>query len=205
MGGTFDPIHFGHLMIADVIGEELSLDSVLFLPTATPPHKPHRPLASAHHRLRMVELAVGPNPRFAVSTLDLEPASPSFTVDLLDRCKAAHPDALLYFLMGADSLRDFPTWHDPTGIIQRAQLAVANRGGISIHPGTLFGMIAGLQARTHLISAPELHISASELRARVRAGKSIRYFTPDAVQAYVQEQRLYQSDSSGARSEHHSR
>ena len=191
LGGTFDPIHLGHLLIGEVLGEELSLHTVLLVPAGSPPHKPTQPITPAHHRRRMCELAASDNPRFTVSDLDLNGSRQSYTVDLLTRAAAAHPDAAIYFLMGTDSLRDLPTWYATERIARIARIAAANRPGVDIDLPALIERLPHFRDRIHLVRAPGLQISATELRARVNTGRSIRYLTPDSVRCYILEHGLY--------------
>jgi len=191
LGGTFDPIHYGHLMIAEVLGEELSLDGVLFVPAGAPPHKPNQPITPVAHRLRMTELGAIGNPRFSLSTLDLQPSGQSYTADLLARVAAVHPDAELFFLMGLDSLRDLPTWHHANSIGHIAQLAVAQRPGVEMDIDAIFEQLPCLRGRVHLRNTPGIDLSATLLRDRVGAGKSIRYMTPESVRRYILDHGLY--------------
>lgn len=191
LGGTFDPIHVGHLMIAEVLGDELSLDSVLLVPAGAPPHKPAQPITPAAHRLRMTELAAVGNPRLQISTLDLHLSEPSYTVDLLMRVKAEHQDAELFFLMGSDSLRDLPMWHSADRIGELAQLAVARRPGVELDMDSVLEELPGLRGRIQLYAAPGFDISATTVRARVAARKSIRYLTPEPVRQYILDLGLY--------------
>ncbi len=198
LGGTFDPIHFGHLLIGEVLGEELSLDTVLLVPAESPPHKPTQPVTPAHHRKRMCELAASDNPRFSVSDLDLNGSRQSYTVDLLDRAAATYPNAALYFLMGTDSLRDLPTWYHTERIAQLARIGAANRPGFKFDLATLVEKLPHFRDRVELVHAPGLQVSATELRERIRTGRSIRYLTPDSVRCYIVERGLYLTESSAS-------
>ncbi len=198
LGGTFDPIHYGHLILAEEARVCLSLARVLFVPAKDPPHKLGQPYSPAAGRLRMVELAVAGNPCFEVSLVDLERPSPSYTVDTL-AClqEALGPEAELYFLMGVDSLANILTWHDPPGIVARAHLAVALRPGYSADLQALERALPGLTARTHFLTIPEVGISAHDLRRRVSLGLPIRYQVPECVEAYIREQGLYRVAGAG--------
>ncbi|HVP15128.1 MAG TPA: nicotinate-nucleotide adenylyltransferase, partial [Terriglobales bacterium] len=170
-GGTFDPPHFGHLLLAAWARERLRLERVLFVPTGTPPHKARR-LTSAARRLAMVRLAVRGEPAFRVSDLETSRHGPSFTLDTLRRVKARHPEARLYLLMGEDSLADFPTWHEPAEIARLATLVVAvrpapRRRSAAIRHGAF---AARGPVRVVRLGNPPLAISSSTLRARARAG-----------------------------------
>jgi nicotinate-nucleotide adenylyltransferase len=190
IGGTFDPIHIGHLVIAERAMEQLHLDSVIFLPAGIPPHKQDDSHTGARHRLAMTRLAIADRLGFTVSDRDIRPDRPSYTVDLLRDLKADHPDARLTFIVGADSLRDFPTWHDPEGIIRIARLAVAGRPDVST-PESAFDEVVGLEEAVVKIDVPLLDISATELRERLGRGLSVRYLVPDAVLAYIEEHRIF--------------
>jgi len=185
-GGTFDPPHLGHLALAEWARARLGLERVVFMPAGRPPHKRGRPLTAAAHRLAMTRLAARGNAAFAVSDLEARRRGPSFTVDTLRALRARHPGARLYLLMGADSLADFPTWREPGAIARLATLVVAARPlGARPEPRT------GPTARVVMLDNPVLAISSSALRARARAGRSLRYLVPDAVAAYVARHRLY--------------
>jgi nicotinate-nucleotide adenylyltransferase len=183
-GGTFDPPHLGHLVLAEWARVALRLDRVTFMPAGAPPHKRGRPLSSAAHRLAMTRLAVRGNPAFAVSALEVGRVGPSFTVDTLRALGRRTPGARLFLLMGADSLADFPTWHEPGSIARLATLVVAGRPGPDAPP-------AHVPGRVVVLDNPLVDLSSSALRARARAGRSLRYLVPDAVAAYVARHRLY--------------
>ncbi len=191
LGGTFDPVHHGHLMIAEVISDYLQLDVVLFAPAGSPPHKPRAPISSEAHRLRMTDLAIADNPRFVASSIDLASAGDSFTVDLMGRVALLYPGSELFFLMGADSLRDFLSWHEPAEIVRRAQLAVAHRPGVEIERERLFATLPELRSRTTFVSSPGVELSATQIRSRVVAGRSIRYLVPEPVREYILSENLY--------------
>ena len=187
-GGTFDPPHAGHLALAERARERLGLDRVLFVPAGTPPHKRARRLSSARTRAAMTRLALRGHPAFRLSTLELARRGPSFTVDTLRTLRARHPGARLFLLIGEDSLGDFRTWRDPQGIRALATLVVARRpanGGARARrsPAPRRGVV--------WLDNPGLDISSSALRARARAGQSLRYLVPDAVARYVTRHRLY--------------
>jgi nicotinate-nucleotide adenylyltransferase len=194
LGGTFDPIHLGHLVIASYAADALGLDEVLFLPAQTPPHKRDRSVTNAAHRVAMVERAIAGDDRFRLSRLDLGTDTPSYTADLVERLADDEPDGDLYFLAGADSLRDFATWHEPDRIIRTARLAIAPRPGIEIDERML-NAVPNLRNRVALFQAPLMDISSTDLRRRVRAGHSIRYVVPDGVLRYIEDAGLYRAGS----------
>jgi nicotinate-nucleotide adenylyltransferase len=192
LGGTFDPIHHGHLVAAGEAYHQLALDLVLFVPAGTPPHKPVRPVASARHRLRMAELATAGKPHFSVSALDVERGDPGYTVDTLRLLRAKWgPEPAFFFIEGADSLRDILAWHQPQRLVELADLAVVARPGVEVDLSRLEEHLPGLADRVHWVEMPRLEISSSDLRARVSEGRPISYLVPTAVEAYIREHRLY--------------
>lgn len=189
-GGTFDPPHLGHLVLAERARDQLGLDRVVFVPAGTPPHKVGRTLSGATARVAMTRLAVRGNRAFTVSTFETRRVGPSFTVDTLRAMRAAWKGARLFLLLGGDSLREFDTWHEPEAILRLATLAVASRPGRVAERATR----AARRCAPHSILEIEgdpLAISSTELRARARQGRSIRYLVPEAVAAYVRRHRLY--------------
>jgi nicotinate-nucleotide adenylyltransferase len=187
-GGTFDPPHLGHLVLAEWARVRLRLDQVVFMPAGTPPHKRGRRLTDAVDRLAMTRLAVRGNPAFVVSAFEARRAGPSFTVDTLRHLHARRPGARFYLLMGLDSLEDFPGWHRPGEIARLATLVVATRPGPA-GPAPRAPVPARL--RVIRLDNPPVAISSSALRARARTGRSLRYLVPDAVAAYVERRGLY--------------
>jgi nicotinate-nucleotide adenylyltransferase len=190
LGGTFDPIHLGHLVLASFAAEELELDRVLFMPAQTPPHKIGDVVSAVGCRVEMVRRAIEPDPRFELSELDLLGDKPSYTATLLERLRSLEPDASLVFLIGADSLRDFPTWHDPGRILELAQLGVARRPGALIDAPTM-DALPGLRERTTVFASPLIDISSTAVRTRSAEGKSITWLVPTEVDRYIREHRLY--------------
>jgi nicotinate-nucleotide adenylyltransferase len=192
LGGTFDPIHHGHLLAAEEAYHQLALDRVLFVPAGVPPHKPARPISSADHRVRMVELAIAGKPYFALSRVDVDRPGLSYTVDTLELLRATWgPDPRFFFIEGNDSLSDIACWYRPQRLIELCELAVVARPGSQIDLPELERRLPGISRRIHWVKIPLLEISSSDLRARVRAGRSISYLVPREVEAYIQEHRLY--------------
>lgn len=192
LGGTFDPIHHGHLVAAGEALHQLQLDLVLFVPAGEPPHKPTRPISPAHHRLRMIELAIAGKPCFALSRVDLDRPGPSYTVEMLDLLRIEWgPDATIFFIEGTDSLNDMPTWFQPQRLIELCELAVVARGGLKVDISPLEEQLPGLGDRLHWVEMPRLEISSSDLRARVRSGRPISYLVPPSVESYILEHGLY--------------
>lgn len=184
-GGSFDPIHHGHLITARSAVEQLELDELRFVPAHQQPFKVGRHEAPAVHRARMVELAIAGVPDFRLEAAELDRPGPSFTVDTLRALSAAEPEADWVLLLGDDAARDFAKWREPDAIAQLARIAVFAR------PGSRPELTEGVWRR---ISVPLVEISATDVRRRVREGHSIRYWVPDAVAAYVAANGLYQGD-----------
>lgn len=197
-GGTFDPIHLGHLVIAEFAREQFDLEQVLFVPSGNPPHKSKERITSPRQRLEMVQLAVAGNARFAVCDYEVCRDSISYTVQTLQHLKQTHPGAELYLILGADNLRELPNWHQPDAIAELAHLCFAARPGSELDFSMLNGVIAGSRAqdaRTHQLATPLLEISSSDIRRRAANGNTIRYLVPAPVHAYIEAEGLYQANS----------
>jgi nicotinate-nucleotide adenylyltransferase len=194
LGGTFDPIHHGHLLAAEEAYHQLALDQVLLVPTGNPPHKPDRPISPAHHRVAMVELAIAARPHFALSRVDVDRAEPCYTVETLELLRAElGPRPTFFFILGSDSLADFMTWYQPGRLLELCDLAVVRRPGAGIVLSEIERQLPVIADRVHWIQMPLLQISSSDLRARVRAGRPISYLVPPSVEAYIREEELYRS------------
>jgi nicotinate-nucleotide adenylyltransferase len=197
LGGTFDPIHYAHLAIAEEARVQLGLDRVLFVPAGQPPHKPHMSITPVEHRLSMLELALASNSHFAISHVDLERPGPSYTVDTLVLLQAQWgPEAELHLIVGADSLLEMHTWYRPRRIADLAHLVVAPRPD---HPLDLSDQALSLLGRSHpvrFIQVPLLAISGSDLRKRVREGSSIKYYLPEEVESHIRRHQLYRETES---------
>ncbi len=191
LGGTFDPPHFGHLILAEQAREQLSLERVLWVPAADPPHKQRRSISPVADRVEMLSLAVAGNDGFAVSTVDVGRPGPHYTADMLALLTQEYPGAELSFLVGGDSFGQLLEWRDPQTIVALARLAVMQRPGASFDPAHLEAQIPGLRGRFDVIHAPLIAISGADIRARVAAGRTIRYLMPPAVEAYVHERGLF--------------
>jgi len=193
-GGTFDPIHIGHLVSAEEVRVKLELERVVFVPARLPPHKLDHVVSPVEHRLTMVELAIASNPHFAVSRVDIDRSGPSYTVDTIELLRDAWgPDVEIYFIMGSDSLLDILTWHDPRRLIRLCHFAVVNRPGYQVDLDELDALLPGVASRVKMLNAPELDISSTDIQRRVREGLSIKYQVPEAVEAYIYEHKLYQN------------
>lgn len=196
-GGTFDPVHHGHLLLAELTREQLHLDAVWFLPACTPPHKQSRVLTSAEQRVEMLQLAIGGHPSFAVCTLEIERGGLSYTVDTLEALHRKAPERELFLLLGADSLADLPTWHEPARICQLALPVIAPRPGSTTDLSELARIIPPsriAQIERCLVRMPLVELSSREIRARVHGGLSIRYQTTRAVEKYIEQAGLYRAD-----------
>jgi nicotinate-nucleotide adenylyltransferase len=194
LGGTFDPIHHGHLVAASEVHHQLDLDRVLFVPAGNPPHKPHRPITPVNHRLRMIQLAIAGRLHFSISRVDVDRPGPCYTVDTLRLLRAAWgSEPALLFIVGVDSLTEIVTWYQPQSLLELCELAVVERPGVLVDPASLERELPGISSKIHWIRMPGLEISSSELRARVREGRPISYLVPAPVERYILEQGLYRS------------
>ena len=196
-GGSFDPIHYGHLLLAEICRESLSLEQVIFIPAATPPHKLDREISSDKHRLSMVELATSGNLNFKVSSRELDRGGVSYTFQTLEEITSERPEDELYFLMGADSLDDFHTWKNPERICELAIPAVVSRPDSDVIDLEKFAPFASAerleQIKKATVDFPLIDLSSTQIRDNVRSGKSIRYMLPRPVELYISANKLYQS------------
>jgi nicotinate-nucleotide adenylyltransferase len=192
LGGTFDPIHYGHLVIAEDARVYLGLDQVLFAPAYQPPHKPPGSYSAFEHRVRMVELAIAANSHFGVSLIETRLPVPSYTVDTARALQTElGPSARLYFIMGMDSLANILTWHKPEELLRLCRIVVAERAGYQVDITALEAKLPGLIHSLELIDTPELSISSTDLQRRTRSKLSIRYQVPRSVERYIRQHRLY--------------
>lgn len=191
LGGTFDPPHVGHLILAEYSAEALELDHLFLVPAADPPHKQGEIKASVQHRLAMLDRAIGRNERFSLSRLDVDRPGPHYSYDTVRIVKKQYPDAELFFVMGGDSFRDLPMWYDPQKIIALSKVVVMRRPYDNITPDMHEAVLPGLAERAILVNAPLLEISSSDIVERLRQGRSVRYLVPDAVLDYIAEHHLY--------------
>ncbi len=196
MGGTFDPIHHAHLIIAEEVRAVLKLDAITFIPAGDPPHKPGLVQTDKHHRLKMVQLALASNPHFLISRIEIDRPGPSYLVDTLRLLRQEWgKEAKLSFIIGGDSLELFATWHDPMGILaQLDHLIVVRRPGYVediAYNKQLEGQLPGISRHLLTVKVPQLDISSTDLRRRVREGLPIKYQVPEAVEAYIKQHGLY--------------
>jgi nicotinate-nucleotide adenylyltransferase len=187
-GGSFDPIHLGHLVLAESCRIACALDQVWFVVTASPPHKLGRQRASVAHRLEMARIAVAGNPAFDVSEIEAHNDSPSYSYQTVERLQLERPDDQLFFLIGADSLADLPTWRHPDRLARSATILVVNRPGAEVPQLPQLGPEA---KPLQLVESPLIGISSTDLRHRAAHGQSIRYLVPRGVQAYIEAHHLY--------------
>ena len=194
-GGTFDPIHCGHLVLAEQCREQCRLDEVWFVPAGQPPHKAGVTITEAKFRREMIEFAISGNSSFRLNSLELNRAGPSFTVTTLEQLHAEHADHELFLMIGADSLLDFPRWRDPQRILELATVIALNRGDQPLPNREEIRNLCGGLADSRIISArmPGIDLSATEIRNRCREGRSIRYLVPRAVEIYIDQHGLYRS------------
>ncbi len=211
LGGTFDPIHQGHLVIAQCALYELGLDRVLFVPARVQPQKAHRRIVAARHRMAMVSAAVQDNERFSVSSCEIDRDPPSYTAETLAILRrevvhdglAATPNSIgcepeIYFICGSDSLLDMRNWYRPDNILSQAVIAVARRPGYDDQT-SITAAAAELTRRwggaVRLFDAPRLDISSTELRDRLAVGKPVRYLIPEPVRIYINKHSLYREEN----------
>lgn len=192
-GGTFDPVHLGHLILAEQCREQCRLDQVWFLPSGSPPHKPAVGISPGKHRIEMLELATAGHSAFVVSRLEIDRTGTTFTVDTLQQLRQEDPQRELYFLIGADSLADLPTWREPERIAQLAVIVAANRGDRPLPDTHALRQQVGdlIASRIQSATIPGIDLSASDIRRRVREGNSIRFMVPRPVELYIAEHGLY--------------
>lgn len=194
-GGTFDPPHTGHLLIGELVRDALGLERLLFVPAGDPPHKQHLEITPAAHRRRLVELAIADNPAFELCPIDLDRRGPHYSTETVrlirEQYDVAADDCI--FLLGGDSLVELPTWHQPQRLIELCRLAVVHRPGYTPDLAALERQVPGLARRLEWVEIPLVELSSSVIRRRVRAGRSIRYQTPEAVIGYIEQHELYQA------------
>jgi nicotinate-nucleotide adenylyltransferase len=195
MGGTFDPVHYGHLVTAEAARLEFDLDQVLFLPSGVPPHKTDKQVTSAEHRYMMTLLATLSNPHFEVSRLEIDREGVSYTIDSLQILREqCGPDCELFFITGADAMFEIIEWRGSDRLLKIAHFIAASRPGFSLSelPPDTRRWVDEHRNRFHLLNVPAMAISSTDIRNRVRMGRSIRYLVPEQVEHYIRRHRLYQ-------------
>jgi nicotinate-nucleotide adenylyltransferase len=196
-GGTFDPVHLGHLILAEQCREQGRLDQVLFVPAARPPHKDERDLSPFAQRVEMLSLAISGQPAFRIDELEKDRPGLSYTVETLAHLHRHHPEAELFLLVGGDTLHDLPMWYQPQAIVAQATLLVMARPGATLPSVEELrkspGLTEEMPLRVQVVDVPLIDIASRDVRSRVRRGSSIRYLVPRAVEAYIQDKHLYQA------------
>ncbi|MEZ4861349.1 MAG: nicotinate-nucleotide adenylyltransferase [Caldilineaceae bacterium] len=191
-GGTFDPIHIGHLILAEEARFQLQLDRVYLAPAGDPPHKQSQPITPVRYRVQMAELATAELEHIWVSRVDADRPGPHYTTDMVRLMREqVGPTAELYFLMGMDSLRDLPTWQHPQWLIEQCKVVALTRHDVTIDWTVLEAALPGIRERVILLDMPELEIASHTLRERIRKGWPICYQMPPAVAAYIRKHQLY--------------
>ncbi len=193
LGGTFDPVHNGHLIVADVARAQLNLNEVLFIPAGQPWLKLERIITPAEHRLHMLRLALDDTPYFSISEIEIERSGPTYTVDTLTALKEQlNAEEELFFILGQDNLMQLPQWHEASNLIELCYLVAAPRPGVK-KPDlkALEASIPGITQRVMLMKQPQVDINATDIRERVVRGLSVRHLVPEPVNRYIKENRLY--------------
>jgi nicotinate-nucleotide adenylyltransferase len=193
MGGTFDPIHIGHLVTAEAVRVEYNLEKVLFIPAANPPHKQNSEVTPALHRFVMTVMATYSNPFFYVSSIELERPGPSYTIDTVRSLVQEYGEnCRLYFITGADAVNDLQTWNEIDELLELCEFIATTRPGcVSAHDNLIKYFGAKALNRIHRLTTPELEISATDIRERVNKGRSIKYIVPESVENYILKEGLY--------------
>ena len=191
MGGTFDPIHYGHLLMAEEARQAFALDEVVFVPNGRPAHKKAYLVSSPEERYAMTLLATGSNPCFSASRIEIERPGPSYTIDTLREFRRLYPELdALYFITGADAVLEILTWHEYERLVSECQFIAVTRPGFVLD--RLRELVdAAFLDRVHYLPTPNIEISSTDIRRRVREGRSIKYLTPEPVEAYIRQQGLY--------------
>lgn len=193
-GGTFDPIHIGHLILLEEARHELGLDAVILVPAADPPHKQGNTISPVADRIRMCELATLGDDALRISRVDVERPGPHYSVDMVDLLQEElGPRADIFFLVGMDSLRDLPAWHRPQDLVTKCTVVAMSRAGVEMDWAALEAALPGIRERVVVLDMPLLEISGTDLRARVREGRPIRHQAPRIVENYIRARRLYLS------------
>ncbi|HRQ32335.1 MAG TPA: nicotinate-nucleotide adenylyltransferase [Anaerolineales bacterium] len=191
-GGTFDPPHLGHLILASEAQSQLELDRLLWILTPIPPHKLNQQITPTEHRLAMVNLAIGDNPLFELSRVELDRPGPHYTLNTIRLIAEQNPGAEIILIIGGDSLRDLPTWREPREIVAAChEIGVMKRPHENAVLDELERDLPGIRAKIHYVDTPLLEIASRELRNRIAEGRSVRYYLPTSVREYIEQKRLY--------------
>ena len=191
-GGTFDPPHLGHLILASEAQDQLELTRLLWTLTPEPPHKQDQPITSIEHRLAMVNLAIEDNPSFELSHVELDRPGPHYTLDTVRIVAEQNPNSEIVPIIGGDSLRDLPTWHRPKELLYACHwVGVMRRPGESSNLEALERKLPGISSKVHYVDAPLLEIASREIRSRIVEGRPYRYYLPISVYEYIKENHLY--------------
>ncbi len=196
MGGTFDPIHIGHLVTAEEARQQFNLDHVVFIPSGIPPHKPSAQVSAAEHRYLMTSLAVMSNPFFTVSRVEIDRPAPCYTIDTVrEFSKAESPDTALFFITGADAILEILTWKDYNVLLDLCTFIAVTRPGYSLERfrDTIGPICPAALEKVHFLEIPALAISSTYIRERVARGRTIKYLTPEPVEQYIKKHGLYLS------------
>lgn len=193
-GGTFDPPHIGHLILAQEAYAQLNLDQVIWMLTPDPPHKHGQIIRPWSVRMEMVAAAIADNPHFVLSTIEAERSGPHYTVDTVKIWLEQHPSDELYYMIGGDSLRDLPNWYHPDELIELITgLVVMRRPGVYFDLEQLGGLLPALKQKIHFIGAPALEISSSDIRERIKQGRPYRYYLTEAVYRMILSKGFYEN------------
>ena len=191
-GGTFDPPHLGHLILASEAQTQLELDRLLWILTPEPPHKQEQFITSTDHRLAMVELAIKDNPAFELSRIELDRPGPHYTLDTIKLIAEQNPNADIVPVIGGDSLRDLPKWHEPQKLVYACHwIGVMRRPHDESNLDELESQLPGISSKVHYVDAPLLEIASREIRSRIAKGHSVRYYLPATVYEYINQHHLY--------------
>ena len=191
MGGTFDPVHRGHIELAEHAQQELGLDDVLWITAGDPWRKSDRRITSARHRLAMVQLAIVAHPSWHTSTVEIDRSGPTYTVDTVDELRVRQHGDSFTLIVGQDALEDLPNWHEPTRLLDLADVAVAARGGPTLSPEELDNLMPGLSGRVTWLDMSLMPFSATQVRSLAAHGTPLAGFVPKGVEGYIREHRLY--------------
>ena len=198
-GGTFDPPHLGHLILASEAQFQLELTRLFWTLTPEPPHKQDQPITSIEHRLAMVKLAIADDPSFELSRVELDRPGPHYTLDTIKLVAEQNPQAEIVPVIGGDSLHDLPTWHHPQELLYVCHwVGVMRRPGESANLEELERELPGISSKVHYVDAPLLEIASREIRSRISNGRPFRYYLPDPVYQYINQHHLYYQSNPSA-------